>query len=67
MGGNTLTVLPDPTRQGVVWAQLGGDLPAVRYLVKSINRGTTWTKLTAGLPASLKGLQVRGWGGRRGV
>jgi hypothetical protein len=53
VGGNTLTVAPDPSNPSVVWAQLGGNLGGdTMYLVKSTNRGDTWTEQTSGLPAN---------------
>eukprot|EP00775_Hariotina_reticulata_P011445 gene11445-11591_t len=57
-GGNTLTVLPDPARSGVVWASLQGDTDSSQAaLVRSSNRGKTWTRLTRGLPPKIKRLQ----------
>jgi aryl-phospho-beta-D-glucosidase BglC (GH1 family) len=62
-GGNTMTVVADPTQANVVWAQLGGNLENCvsatscaepLHLVKSTNQGDTWTELTAGLPTPLK-------------
>jgi hypothetical protein len=62
VGGNTLTVAPDPTNANVVWAQLGGNLTDdTVHLVKSTNRGDTWTEQTSGLPANknlLEGLSI---------
>ncbi len=63
VGGNSLTVVPDPTRPNVVWAQLGGNLDEPKYLVKSTQRGNpgTWVRLTSGLPATmtmLEGLSI---------
>jgi hypothetical protein len=59
VGGNTLTVVPDPTRANVVWAQLGGNLDEPKYLVKSTQRGNpgTWVRLTSGLPATINMLE----------
>jgi hypothetical protein len=63
VGGNTLTVIADPTRAEVVWAQMAGDLEECEtpceqplYLVKSINRGDTWTNLKQGLPSTIRRL-----------
>jgi hypothetical protein len=55
LGGNSFTVLPDPVRQEVVWANLGGDpgTPGNSKLMRSINRGATWTA-TTGIPATVK-------------
>jgi len=53
LGGNTLTVQPDPTRADVVWGQAVGDMedPSQPYhLLKSTDRGESWTELTSGLP-----------------
>jgi hypothetical protein len=62
VGGNTLTVAPDPSNANVVWAQLGGNLGGeTMYLVKSTNRGDTWLEQTSGLPANrnlLEGLSI---------
>lgn len=60
-GGNTLSVVADPSRAGVVWAQLGGNLngldtPSSNYdfttLVRSTQRGAigSW-RVAAGLPS----------------
>jgi hypothetical protein len=59
VGGNTLTVVPDPARANVVWAQLTGNLDDPKYLVKSTQRGNpgTWVKLTSGLPATMQMLE----------
>jgi len=56
LGGNTLTVLPDPDRADVLWAQAVGDMEDPSqpyYLLKSLDRGETWTELTVGLPNSI--------------
>ncbi len=58
VGGNTLSVIADPSRPNVVWAQVGGNLEAdPMYLLKSIDRGANWTNLTNGLPATLNRLE----------
>lgn len=64
VGGNTVTVVPDPSSANVVWAQLGGNLGGeTMYLVKSTNRGDNWILQMNGLPADadrkiLEGLSV---------
>ncbi len=63
VGGNTLTVVADPTRADVVWAQLAGNLEEEKFLVRSTERGEpgSWQKLTEGLPEAiemLNGLSV---------
>lgn len=51
-GGNTLTVVADPTRKNVVWANLGGNIEnRSATLLKSTNRGDTWTPINSGLPS----------------
>jgi hypothetical protein len=57
LGGNSFTVLPDPARQDVVWANLGGDPGTAgnSRLMRSINRGATWTA-TTGVPATVKNI-----------
>lgn len=64
VGGNTLSVLADPTRASVVWAQVGGNLENCgnpcqepMYLLKSTNRGDTWTRLSTGLPNPIRRLE----------
>jgi hypothetical protein len=65
VGGNTLTILSDPIRPDVVWAQMGGDMEACGYntcdqpfyLLKSINRGETWINLVHGLPNPIRRLE----------
>ena len=64
VGGNTLSVLADPSRAGVVWAQVGGNLENCAnpceepmYLLKSTNRGETWTQLSTGLPNPIRRLE----------
>ena len=54
--------MPDPTRAAVVWAQLGGNIAEPMYLVKSSNKGTTWSRVTSGLPVTMYRLQVGVWG-----
>ncbi|MEN9502718.1 MAG: hypothetical protein RI964_2003 [Pseudomonadota bacterium] len=57
-GGNTLSIVTDPVREGVVWAQVAGDLNQDStntnqpiYLLKSTDKGATWTQRSNGLPA----------------
>lgn len=63
-GGNTLSVVADPSRANVVWAQLGGNLencgtPCAEpmYLLKSTDRGANWQRMTQGLPDPIKRLE----------
>lgn len=63
-GGNTLSVVADPSRAGVVWAQLGGNLESCgtpctepQYLLKSTDRGTNWQRITQGLPDPIQRLE----------
>lgn len=63
-GGNSLSVIADPSRPDVVWAQLGGNMencgtPCSEplYLLKSTNRGATWQQLTQGLPSPIRRLE----------
>jgi hypothetical protein len=63
-GGNTLSVIADPARPDVVWAQVAGNLENCAspceeplHLLKSTNRGTTWTELSTGLPSPIKRLE----------
>jgi hypothetical protein len=58
-GGNSFTVLPDPTRENVVWAQLGGDPRSLSgnsanpspLLHRSTDKGATWS-VVAGIPSN---------------
>jgi hypothetical protein len=54
-GGNTISVLPDPTRSEVVWAQLGGSLNEAQTVARSDKRGTpgTW-RVVSGVPVNAK-------------
>lgn len=52
-GGNTLSVVADPQRSNVVWAQIAGDLEDPLHLMKSTNKGNTWKELKKGLPKKL--------------
>lgn len=63
-GGNSLSVIADPARPNVVWAQLGGNLENCgtpcnepMYLLKSTDRGATWQQLTQGLPSPIRRLE----------
>jgi photosystem II stability/assembly factor-like uncharacterized protein len=49
-GGNTLSILADPKRKNVVWAQVAGDLDDPLHLLKSDDRGNNWYELNNGLP-----------------
>lgn len=55
-GGNSLTILADPDRAGVVWAGLQGDLSETATLVKSTDRGSadSWVISQQGLPSSTR-------------
>lgn len=51
-GGNSMTVVSDPTRKNVVWAHLAGNLnERDGFLLKSTNRGDTWSEAVSGLPS----------------
>ena len=63
-GGNTLSIVADPTRADVVWAQVAGNLenclsPCEEplHLLKSSDRGANWLELKTGLPQPLKRLE----------
>ncbi|MEH6416070.1 WD40/YVTN/BNR-like repeat-containing protein [Pseudomonas sp. CGJS7] len=63
-GGNTLSVIADPARANVVWAQMGGNLERCgtpcnepMYLLKSNDRGASWQRLTQGLPNPIRRLE----------
>ena len=56
-GGNTLSIVADPSRANVVWAQVAGDLNDPLHLLKSTNRGDSWTEINNGLPANLTRLE----------
>jgi photosystem II stability/assembly factor-like uncharacterized protein len=49
-GGNTLSIVADPKRKNVVWAQVAGDLYDPLHLLKSDDRGDNWYELETGLP-----------------
>jgi hypothetical protein len=58
VGGNTLSVVADPNRPDVVWAQVGGNLESdPMFLLKSTNRGDSWGLSGAGLPSPLNRLE----------
>jgi photosystem II stability/assembly factor-like uncharacterized protein len=60
-GGNTTTILADPTRAGVVWTAQTSDLSYPFTLLRSNDSGNTWQKSNAGLPThSLSGLSLDG-------
>ncbi len=63
-GGNTLSIIADPARENVVWAQVAGDLndgdPTTYtpiHLLKSTNKGESWTELTNGLPSKARRIE----------
>lgn len=49
-GGNTLSIAADPDRSNVVWANVGGDIGGMAYILKSTDKGRRWTQVTKGLP-----------------
>jgi hypothetical protein len=49
-GGNTISIVTDPDRSEVVWAQVAGDLDDPLHLLMSTNRGDSWIELSDGLP-----------------
>lgn len=53
-GGNSLTILADPHRTSVVWANIQGDLSETAQLVKSSNHGSadSWIISQSGLPGT---------------
>lgn len=63
-GGNTMSIIADPVRENVVWAQVAGDLDngdatnnEPVHLVKSLDKGETWAELSSGLPANPKHIE----------
>ena len=54
-GGNSLTVVADPTRAAVVWAGMQGDFNEQAYLVKSTSQGasSSWLQSDTGIPNSV--------------
>lgn len=58
-GGNTTTILADPSRVGVVWSAQTSDLSYPFTLLRSKDGGASWQKSNSGLPnASLSGLSI---------
>ena len=58
-GGNTTTILADPSRTGVVWAAQTSDLSYPFTLLRSNDGAATWQKSNSGLPdKSLSGLSL---------
>ncbi len=58
-GGNTTTILADPSRVGVVWAAQTSDLSYPFTLLRSNNGAVSWQKSNSGLPnTSLSGLSM---------
>lgn len=58
-GGNTLTVLVDPTVAGTVWAPQAGSWEGPATLLESTDSGASWSAVGAGLPAApLLGLSL---------
>ena len=58
-GGNTTTILADPTRSGVVWASQTSDLSDPHILLRSDDHAQTWQRSNNGLPeVQLSGLSV---------
>lgn len=53
-GGSAMSILPDPTRPGVVWATMG-ETALLATVVKSTDFGeaTSWTSADSGLPANV--------------
>ncbi|MCP3979710.1 MAG: hypothetical protein GY716_10345 [bacterium] len=58
-GGNTLTVLADPTRAGVVWAAQAPSVNGTHTMLRSVDAGLTWSDpATAWSGPSMAGLSV---------
>lgn len=50
-GGNSMTVVSDPSRKNVVWAHMAGNLnERDGFILKSTDRGDTWSEAVSGLP-----------------
>lgn len=58
-GGNTTTILPDPSREDVVWSAQSNDLTDPHRLLRSNDKGGTWELSNQGLPQKdLSGLSL---------
>ena len=58
-GGNSMTVLADPTRPNVVWITQAEEVESPHTLLRSDDYGVTWTPANAGLPDGIpSGLSV---------
>ncbi len=58
-GGNSMTVLADPTRPNVVWITQAEEVDYPHTLLRSDDYGVTWTPANAGLPDGIpSGLSV---------
>lgn len=59
VGGNSMTVLADPTRPNVVWLTQAEEIEASHTLLRSDDYGVTWTPTNTGLPDGIpSGLNV---------
>ncbi len=57
-GGNTTTLVADPTRPGVVWTAQAPSWDEAGTLLRSADYGRTWTPATGLPPAPLLGLSL---------
>ncbi|MCB9880820.1 MAG: hypothetical protein H6832_16400 [Planctomycetes bacterium] len=58
-GGDTWTIVADPVVAGTLWSAQGDGATSPSALLRSVNFGTSWTRVGSGLPAAtLTGLSL---------